>query len=32
MKSSTFNFIDAEGIAIFAYKWLPENGLPKAIV
>ncbi len=32
MKSSTFSFSDADGVSIFAYKWLPENGLPKAIV
>jgi alpha-beta hydrolase superfamily lysophospholipase len=32
MKSSTFSYVDADGVTIFAYKWLPENGLPKAIV
>ena len=31
MKSSTFTFIDRDGIAIFVYKWEPEIK-PKAVV
>ncbi|HMF34513.1 MAG TPA: alpha/beta hydrolase [Candidatus Lokiarchaeia archaeon] len=32
MDSSTFTFTDADGVEIFVYKWLPDDGNPKAIV
>ncbi|HMF34512.1 MAG TPA: alpha/beta hydrolase [Candidatus Lokiarchaeia archaeon] len=32
MDSSTFTFTDADGVEIFVYKWLPDDGNPKAVV
>jgi alpha-beta hydrolase superfamily lysophospholipase len=32
MKSTVFSFVDADGVTIFVYKWLPEGRAPKAAV
>lgn len=32
MKTSTFTFKDDDGIEIFVYKWVPDDGKPKAVI